>query len=376
MHLTLIISSLSSGGAERVLSELANYWVSQGHQVTILTLASPDIKPFYPIEPKINLMQLDQTQPESSLFTRLRNILRRVFYLRKAICTLNPDVVISFVEVMNITTLIATIGLKIPILVSERIDPNFHKIHQLYSWLRFKIYPCASRVIVQTGGAAKYFSEKFKVLIAIIPNPVRIPKLQKVQYSVQITKIVTTGRLDPQKDHKTLIRAFYHLLQHHPYLTLTIYGEGRELANLQELITHLNLEDKVYFPGVVKNIDDVLLNADLFIFPSLYEGFPNALCEAMAIGLPVIASNCSGNIDIVQDGINGRLFPVGNIEILTEIALEIINDKIQAETIATNAKNICEDLEPSCIFSMWDKCLTGVLARTPDEVVIEQQKRS
>jgi glycosyltransferase involved in cell wall biosynthesis len=357
MHLTLIISSLNPGGAERILSELANYWVSQGHQITLVTLASPETKPFYFLEPKIHLIQLDQSQAELSLFMRLRNIFRRIFYMRKTIRILNPEMVVSFVDVMNITTLIATIGLKIPTLVSERIDPNFHKIPKLYSWLRFKIYPFASRIVVQTHGAAKYFPEKFKPLIKIIPNPVKIPKLQKVKYSERITKIVTTGRLDPQKDHKTLIHAFYHLLQHHPYLTLTIYGEGQERVKLEELVTYLNLEDKVHLPGVIKDIEEALLNADLFIFPSLYEGFPNALCEAMAAGLPVIASNCSGNIDIVQDGINGRLFPVGKIEILTEIVLELLSDSAQSIYLAENAKKVCDNFESSYIFSAWDKCL-------------------
>lgn len=363
MRLTLIISSLGHGGAERILSELANYWVSQGHQITLLTLASPDTKPFYFLEHKINLIQLDQSHPELPLFTRLRNIFRRIFCLRKTIRTLNPDMVVSFVDVMNITTLIATIGLKIPIVVSERIDPNFYKIPKLYIWLRFKVYPFAYKLIVQTHGAAKYFPERFKSLVKIIPNSVKIPKLQKDKYSRQIKKIVTTGRLDPQKDHKTLIYAFYHLLQHHPYLTLTIYGEGQERAKLEELITRLNLEGKVHLPGVIKDIDEALLKADLFIFPSLYEGFPNALSEAMAVGLPVIASSCSGNIDIVQDGINGRLFPVGNIEILTEIALELLSDPAKFIYLAENAKKVCDNFQPCYIFSMWDKCLTDANAK-------------
>lgn len=355
MHITLVISSLGPGGAERVLSELANYWVSQGHQITLVTLASPDTKPFYSLEHKINLIQLNQSQPESSLFTRLRNILRRIFCLRKTIRTLNPDMVISFVDVMNITTLIATIGLKIPVVVSERIDPNFYKIPKLYSWLRFKVYPLAYKIIVQTHGAVKYFPERFKSLVKIIPNPVKTPKLQKDKYPGQITKIVTTGRLDTQKDHKTLIYTFYNLLQHHPYLSLTIYGEGQERAKLEELITCLNLEGKVHLPGVIKDIDEALLKADLFIFPSLYEGFPNALSEAMAVGLPVIASNCSGNIDIVQDGVNGRLFQIGNVQMLTEIALEILSDPDQGAFLAKNAKKVCYDFGSSYVFSMWDK---------------------
>lgn len=105
MHLALIISSLNSGGAERVLTDLANYWVSKGHHVTLVTLALPNAKPFYPLDSKVRLIQLNQTQNESSFLTCLGNILRRVFCLRKTLKTLNPGVVLSFVDVMNLTVL-------------------------------------------------------------------------------------------------------------------------------------------------------------------------------------------------------------------------------------------------------------------------------
>ena len=365
MHLALVILSLNAGGAERVLSELANYWSSQGHQVTIVTLAPPETPSFYPLTPAINLVQLGQLdRRELSGFSRLSKIIKRIFCLRQTVRVLNPDVVVSFIDLMNIATLVATIGLKIPILISERIDPHFHKIPLLYRWLRFKVYPLASRLIVQTNSASKYFPKKFK--IKIIPNPVKTPKLQKEKYSERITNIITIGRLDPQKDQKTLIYAFYNLLQHHPHLTLTIYGEGKERDNLLKLIYSLNLKEHVFLPGVVKDISEALLDADLFIFPSLYEGFPNALCEAMAVGLPVIASNCSGNIDIIQDRINGRLFPVGNVQMLTEVALEVLSDSDLGICLAKNAKKVCYDFNPSHIFSMWDKCLTDANLKRKD----------
>ncbi|MFM8454710.1 MAG: glycosyltransferase [Gammaproteobacteria bacterium] len=139
MHLALIISSLNAGGAERVLTELANYWVSKGHQVTLVTLASPDAKPFYPLHSKVRLIQLNQTQSESSFLTRLGNILRRVFYLRKTLKTLNPDVVLSFVDVINLTTLLASVWLKTLVIVSERTHPFYHKLPAIYNRLRVSV---------------------------------------------------------------------------------------------------------------------------------------------------------------------------------------------------------------------------------------------
>ena len=165
MHLTLIISSLGPGGAERVLSELANYWTLKGHQISLITLASPKSQPFYLLDSRINLIQLNQNQTESSTMKRVKNILKRLFCLRKAIHQLKPDVIVSFIDIMNVTTLIATMGLKIPVVVSERIDPNFHSINKLYTWLRLRFYPFSQKIIVQTKNSANYFPSSFRHFI-------------------------------------------------------------------------------------------------------------------------------------------------------------------------------------------------------------------
>jgi len=355
MHLTLIISSLGSGGSERVLSDLSNHWSSQNHKISLITLSPPNSQPFYPLDPTINLIQLNQSSLEFSFIKRFKNILKRVSCLRKTIKNLNPDIIISFVDVMNITTLLASFWLKIPVIVSERIDPNFHEIAKFYKWLRLKFYPFASKLIVQTNSAAEYFPQDFKKFITIIPNQVVKSEFQKNIYSEKITNIIAVGRLVQQKDHETLINAFYKLSINYPDLTLTIYGEGAERKNLENLITSLNLQNNIYLPGAIKNIQEALIKADLFIFPSHYEGFPNALCEAMAVGLPVIASNCSGNVDIIRDGIDGRLFPIGDINALTKIALELLSDPKQCKELAENAKQVCERFHPDRIFALWDQ---------------------
>lgn len=354
MNLVLIISSLNAGGAERVLSELANHWVSKNHHVSLLTLETPNAKPFYVLDPKMNIIQLDQTYTGSCVLTRFRNIGRRIFYLRTAIKSLKPDLIISFVDIMNITTIIATMGLKIPVIVSERIDPHFHRIPRLYTWLRFKIYPFCERLIMQTESAARYFPEKFRRFIRIIPNPVSAPKNTKEKIPENVKHIISVGRLDSQKDHKTLVCAFAKLVAVYPNLSLTIYGEGHERQNLEKLISSLVLEEKIYLPGTIKNTHEALINADLFVFPSLYEGFPNALCEAMAVGLPVIASSCSGNVDIVRDGIDGRLFPIGDIQALTSVVSEMINDWQQRQSLSQHAKEVSARFQSDSIFALWD----------------------
>ncbi|HQS83348.1 MAG: hypothetical protein B7Y25_00305 [Alphaproteobacteria bacterium 16-39-46] len=361
MHLTLIVSSLNSGGAQRVLSNLANYWSSQGHQISLITLDHPKTTPFYPLNSKIRLFQLNKNNSESSCIKRLTSLAVRFISLRKKIQTLKPDMIISFVDIMNITTLVSTMGLKIPIIVCERTHPKYYKIPFLYHKLRLLFYPKAARVIVQTESAAHHF-KNFKNIF-VIPNAVPQPATTKQDVTSFPNHIVSVGRLCPFKGFDTLINAFSNLHPYYPDLTLTIYGEGDERKNLEKLITSLNLEDKISLPGSVKNIEEILAKANLFIFPSHYEGFPNALCEAMAVGLPVIASNCSGNIDIVQDGIDGRLFSIGDTEALTKISLELLQDPDQRVKLAQNAKKICDRFHAERILDLWDQVIDKAIKK-------------
>jgi len=359
MRIALVISSLGAGGAQRVLSVLANLWVNHGHAVNIITFSDTDCTPFYPLDPRVKLNQLNQRgHQKKMLVMRLITILKRMSLLRKTIQALKSEVVVSFVDVMNIETLLATLGLGIPVIVSERTHPKYYKLPKLYQLVRRWIYPTSQQVVVQTLSVAHYFN--FLKNIKVIPNPVLIPKHTKQTNADQVKTLVSVGRLDPNKGFDTLIHAFVALLKRYSQLELVIYGEGLESARLNTLVTSLKLTDKVRFPGNVTNIHEALTKADLFIFPSLYEGFPNALCEAMAVGLPVIASNCSGNIDIVQEGINGRFFPVGNTTALIQIMDELINDANQRHRLSENAREITKHFSVERVLGMWNEVLLSV----------------
>lgn len=351
MHLALIISSLNPGGAERVISTLANHWAEIGHKISLITFAPPTAKPFYPLNPNIHLVQLNQSQTEPSRFKCLKNSLKRIWCLRKTIKDLCPDRILSFVEVTNITTLLATWSLKIPVVIGERTHPGHYKIPKLYQKLRKLSYPWAKKVVTQTQSAAEYFQNL--PTLTVIPNFISKPTKTKSTVD-KVEKIISVGRLCPFKGFDTLLHSLPILLNHHPHLTLTIYGEGAERGNLEALIQSLNLEGKVFLPGAVQNIQEKLLEADLFIFPSRFEGFPNALCEALATGLPTIASNCSGNVGIVQDGVNGRLFSVGNVDQLTTTSLELIHDLPQRQRLSKNAKKLPQTFSPDRIYKLWD----------------------
>ena len=360
MHIALIISSLSPGGAERVLSQLANAWISGGHKVSIITFASPNVVPFYHLDERIHLYQLNQLiMKKSSPLCRLKNILKRILKLRQALKRVTPDVVISFVDVTNITALLAGIRLPIPTIVCERTHPQYYRLPAIYNRLRLLTYSWAHTVICQTASASEYFSNISDRKKAIIPNYVKKPGYQKNEVDVlrPVQKIISVGRLCPNKGFATLIKAFSEVVQQKPDLTLTIYGEGAERQNLEALIRELDLTAKIFLPGIIKDVEAALYQADLFVFPSLYEGFPNVLCEAMAVGLPVIASNCSGNVDIVREGIDGRLFSVGDVGQLKRLMGELIEGAPQRVKLSKGAMCLPDRFSQETILQKWDAAL-------------------
>jgi glycosyltransferase involved in cell wall biosynthesis len=351
MRICCVIASLGTGGAERVMSNLANYWVSSGHEVTLITLSRE--APFYPLEAAINVQQLGQTtEGPCGIIGRLWAIVRRLWALRSAIKKDRPDVVLSFVDIMNVTTLLACIGLPAPVIVSERTDPAFHEIPWLYKRLRTGLYRRAKAVVMQTKSAAAYFEKLSNV--TIIPNVVRKMERAGREFSADKKHIISVGRLEAQKDFHTLIKAFAQTLPAMTNATLTIYGEGSQRPQLNDLIAALNLQNCVRLPGVCTDVNAILKTADLFVFPSLYEGFPNALCEAMAAGLPVIASNCAGSADVVQDKINGRLFPVGDVDALAALIIELFGDAEQCKKLASEATELSNQYSEHEVYKCWD----------------------
>lgn len=360
MHIAFIISSLTAGGAERVLTQLANHLAERDYRVSLITLAPPTAAPFYPLHNTINLIQLDLLMEVHSLPRRLCAILKRLWCIRKTIKQLNPDRIISFIDITNITTLIAAMGRSVPIIVSERIDPTHHSIPGFYKWLRLKFYPKAKAILVQTTASAAYFPQNIQPLIHIIPNAVTPSAYTHTVHDNEnhTFHFVGVGRLTPQKDHETLIRAFARVLTEYGdganTPTLTLYGEGYLRSRLKSLIQTLGLDHHITLPGTTVHLQEALAKADVFVFPSRYEGFPNALCEAMAAGLPVIASNCSGNVDVVRDGIDGVLFPVGDVDTLASLMTDVMTNAEKRQMLSDNACTISDRFETSTLMNQWE----------------------
>jgi GalNAc-alpha-(1->4)-GalNAc-alpha-(1->3)-diNAcBac-PP-undecaprenol alpha-1,4-N-acetyl-D-galactosaminyltransferase len=174
--------------------------------------------------------------------------------------------------VMNLTALLASVGLKTPVIVSERTHPFYHKLPSLYQGLRIILYPKAFRVVLQTQSAADYFKNLRNLLV--IPNAVKKPSFQKITALDQAKHIVSVGRLCPFKGFDTLIHAFSRLYSNYPHLRLTIYEEGAQQEHLPNLINSLNLQERVSLPGATQEIHQKLVEADLFVSPPYTKAFP------------------------------------------------------------------------------------------------------
>ena len=373
MKLTLIISSLSAGGAERVMSLLANYWAAKDWKITLLTFDDGTEAPFYELNSRICHLPLAIAGDSPNLFIGIWNNLKRIQTLQSAIAESKPDAVISFVDQANVLTLLATRLLNVPVIVSERVDPALYSIGRTWEQLRRWTYPWADRLVVQTKGALSYFSSGQQTCVCIIPNPVLLPTWGKNTSDKPLVgrtsakdatarSLIAMGRFTKQKGFDLLLQAFARLKYIHSEWTLTILGDGELRTELESLRDSLGLSSQVYLPGVVRNPHKVLMQADIFVMSSRFEGFPNALCEAMACGLPVISTDCpSGPREIIRDGVDGILVPNEDTEALAAGMDRLMSNEAERKRLSDRAPEVVERFSLEKIMGMWEKLLAQVV---------------
>ena len=357
MKLVLVISTMSAGGAERVLSILANCWSRTDRTVTLITTHDDGSLPFYPLERKVKHRPILLSRIPGGGY--LANI-KRTRTLRRFIREEAPDVVVSFLDYTNVLVLLACLGLKVPVVVSERLDPRIHRLSPVWEALRRLLYPQAAVLVNQTEAAASWFRGWMGSRISIIPNPVMEPNFAAgpAELALPSPSLVAMGRLHPQKGFDTLLRAMRIVHDRAPELRLTVLGDGPLRGELEALRRELGLEAVVAFPGRVKRPHDVLRQADLFIMSSITEGFPNVLCEAMAVGLPVISTDCpSGPAEIIDTGRSGLLVPVGDPGVMAETILDIMADPDRRRRLGDAARTVVDRYSLQRVLEAWDLVL-------------------
>lgn len=335
----------TSGGAERVMSVLCNRFVEQGIETTVIVRQEPEC--WYPLDERVHLVATSV----SGRVAVLRN-LKRNLKLRRELKKARPDVIISFMTPMNIQTILFSAGLGIPVIVSERNNPetDIAKRDKVMAKL---LYPLCRGLVFQTEEAKNWFSKRVQDKGTVIPNPIseNLPA-RKVPVP---GRIVSVGRLTAQKNQKMLIDAFSVYSADNPEATLTIYGQGPMREELEQYAAARGMQGKVTLAGYCANVMEAIADAELFILPSDYEGMPNALMEAMGIGLPCISTDCpcGGPAYLIEDGVNGVLVPVADAEAMTAAIRRLMGDEALRTRLGEAATNLRQQLEPHRIAQEW-----------------------
>jgi glycosyltransferase involved in cell wall biosynthesis len=366
MRIASVIYSLSSGGAERVASNLINYWVGAGEQATLVTLDSVE-KDFYRIDARVKRIALGLTSESDNWREFIGNNLRRAQSLRALFRSSEFDVVVSFMDKVNVLVLLATLGLGVPVIVSEQIDPRKDSVGRVTAGLRRVVYPSARAVVVQTAGISQWARRIVrKERIYVIPSPISeqfLGSRESNGTSAHHT-VVAMGRMEPQKGFDRLLTAFAKCAGRHPEWTLRIVGEGTERPRLYALVVKLGLESRVRLDTVTKEPEKVLRDSDLFVLSSRYEGFPNVLLEAMACGLPVISFDCqTGPREMIRDGIDGVLVPPDDVEALAKAMDSLMSAQQERQRLAARAVEVSDRFALPRVMAMWSEVL-GKAARS------------
>lgn len=347
--ITFVIGGMSRGGAERVISILANHYAELGWKVDIVMLLSNKVG--YELDDKIRL--IDMTRKRQN---KIAGAPHWVLSFRKYVKESDPDIIVSFVARINVVVLLATLGANKKIVISERNDPSMDGRSRFLDFMTKILYKKARKIIFQTKRAASHFTGEILKNSVIIPNPISVKC-----YAQENTKhkIVSVGRLAPQKNHKMLIDAFAEVSKKHPEYQLWIYGEGTSRSELETKIKEFKLEDKVFLPGNIPDIHQRISNAEMFVLSSDYEGLSNALLEAMMMGIPCISTTCAGSDEYIKDSRNGLLVPIGDTgKMETAIERLIENDDFR-HSIGEAGRQSVEQCDSQIVMKKWCETIEG-----------------
>ncbi|MGI5977403.1 MAG: glycosyltransferase family 4 protein [Candidatus Limivicinus sp.] len=351
MNITLFISSLYGGGAERVTCSLANYLAGRGHEVEILTMAETENS--YQLNGEVSVQALlYMRERKGKLYNNVLRITRLRQYMKKHT---EKDVYIVMLPIPTVLLLSLRSATKAKIIASERVSPAAYDFIKTKALRR--LAPRADGFVFQTQEALEWYGESVKhVRTAVIPNAINRQFLRPRYKGERKKNIVAAGRLSKQKNFELLIRAFKKITPDCPDYKLIIYGEGGLRKELEALIKENGLEDLVSLPGNTTEIIEKIQDASLFVLSSDYEGMPNALMEAMALGLPCISTDCpcGGPRFLIENGINGLLVPVGDEDKLSEAIKKILNNPQLADKFGTEASKISGRLDPDKIYGQWE----------------------
>ncbi|GGE14556.1 amylovoran biosynthesis protein AmsD [Polymorphobacter glacialis] len=365
MHIAILLSSLGAGGAERVLALLTGHWTANGHRVTVIAFDSESDPVFHDFGAGVSQLRLGLPPGGSSPIGLLA---RRTMRLRRILRTERPDIVVSFLFKINVTTLIAAMGLGIPVIVSERNNPDRQQAHPIWPLLRSLFYPSAAALVLQTEASRKALSRSQAAAGVVIANPITCwPRRPEPEGR---KTLVAVGRLDAQKGFDLLLQAFAVVAALHPAWDLVIWGEGPRRADLEAQVAALGIGDRASLPGLSDKPGDWIASASAFVLSSRFEGFGNAMAEAMAAGLPVVAFDCDYGVAVLADrDVDCLVVAPEDVSAMAAAIDRLLGDPALRHRLGTAASISARRFAAPAIFAQWDALLdnsvTGKPAQSP-----------
>lgn len=364
MRILFFIHSLSSGGAERVTAMLANFWAHQNDvQVSVVTISGNNLD-FYELDPNVKRFVLGLDENAFCVWNGIVNNYDRIIALRAILMDFKPDVAISMMSTANVILALAAKGTTIVTVGSERIYPPMLPLGKPWNLLRRWSYGLLDVVVAQTQLSAQWIqSHTLARKVAVIPNPLvyPIPVSQPIIAPTLVgnsskKRILAVGRLTYQKGFDLLLQAFHQVAKSYADWELVILGEGELRSELEQRITNLGLSEQVFLPGRVGNVGDWYASADIFVLSSRFEGFPNALLEAMASGVAVVSFDCeTGPRDIIRHGRNGLLVNAEDVQGLAEAMAELMGDENLRKQLSENAIAVRDEFSIERIANEWEQ---------------------
>ena len=355
MRIAFILPTFAAGGAERVASLLCNFWAEQGHDVIALTFEGAGDEQIYVLDEKVVWRGIDALNRSRTPASRVLTNIRRFGRLRAALKSFRPNVIVAFTTEANVVAIWSALGLRIPIVVSERNQPDRPGLGLFTRAVRRLSYHLATALVVQTEDIARWSRARFGAPVHVLPNPVRLASWSSAPRANRADKqIVAAGRLVRQKGFDVLIASFSQIAADYPDWRVVVYGEGVERAALEAEVEHLALTGKIALPGICKDMKMAFAQADLFVLPSRFEGYPNVLLEALASGCAVIASDCPGAAaDILEGGKYGVLVEPGSVAALTAQLESMVSDGALRAHFAAQARDAVSALDVGTVGRRW-----------------------
>lgn len=355
-NIMFLCHGAGNGGAERVITTLASEFSKRDFSVLLVTTNSDK-----------NTYETDENVKREIIISKSSNVigrtLDRIKKIRKCILENKIDCIISFSAVPNMQVLLASLGLKTKVIVSERTDPSRYPESKIGRILRNKLYVLADAVVFQTKEAQSYFENQIKAKSYIIPNPIR-ENLPTPFSGKREKRIVGIGSLGNQKNWIIAIKAFELFVEEYDDYRFDIYGEGPLRGELQKYIDNNdNIKNKITLCGFSMDAVQEMNSAAMYISSSDYEGISNAMLEALATGVPTICTDCpvGGAREFIENNKNGILVPVRDYKALCDAMLELCNNETLADKLSRNSIEIKEKLSLQKIVDIWEKLVNDEL---------------